>query len=78
MIWRLTRNLSRGDLQQITSMNNSRSSNKLWKEKVKKDNENICQKCGKNCGNVGLLAMHINTPGKAYRAAHRKFDEEEK
>ena len=63
-IWRLTRNMSRGDLKDLS-------------RKIKRrDQSYICHKCGKNCGNGGLLAMHMKSPGRPYRAAHRKFDKE--
>ena len=76
MIWRLTKNLSRSSIQEIISNRNLRSKSKIWKEKIKKDHEHICPKCGKNCGNAGLLAMHMNSPGKPYRNIHNKYDKQ--
>ena len=65
LIFRLTEDLSRGDVLKLL-------------KKSKRNKEYLCHKCGKNCGNSGLLAMHMKSPGRAYKAAHRKFDEVKK
>lgn len=44
--------------------------------KTKKNRKYICHKCKKNCGNAGLLAMHMKSPGRAYRPLHRKYDKQ--
>lgn len=62
MIWRLTRKRSIGEIR------------KLLKENLRPQ-EYKCSKCGKICGNAGLLAMHMKSPARKYRSAHRKFDE---
>lgn len=64
IIWRFTRDLSRKELSNLIKKN-------------KKDHPYICYKCGKNCGNAGMLAMHMKSPARAYKHLHKKYDEEE-
>ena len=63
LIWRLVKDLSKKELQKLLNKN-------------RRPSDYICHKCGKNCGNAGLLAMHLKGPGRPYRATHRKFDKE--
>ena len=65
LIWRLTRDMSRAEITDLLRKN-------------KRGHQYICYKCGKNCGNAGMLAMHLKSPSRPYRYAHKKYDEEEK
>jgi len=37
---------------------------------LRRKKRHVCPVCGKNCGNKGLLEMHMRSPGKGSRAAH--------
>jgi hypothetical protein len=66
MIFRLTKNLSRNELVKLLKIKTLNFHN---------TEVFICYKCGLNCGNAGLLAMHMKSPRRKYRYLHRKFDE---
>ncbi len=66
LIWRLTNNLSRGEITDLLKKNKKRKS------------DYVCHKCGKICGNAGMLAIHMKSPGRPYRRLHKKFDEKAK
>lgn len=62
LIFRLTNKMSRSELQDLVI--------KRRPEKY------ICFKCGKNCGNAGMLAMHMKSPGIGYRSKHKQYDKD--
>lgn len=65
LIWRLTKDLSRSSIKDLM---------KGKTVKTKNPTKYICPICDKNCGNAGLLAMHMKSPGRPYREIHRKYE----
>jgi hypothetical protein len=63
LIFRLTNLMSRKELQDL-----------ITKIRPK---EYLCYKCGKNCGNAGMLAKHMKSPGIVYRDKHKIYDQEQ-
>ncbi len=66
MIWRLTRDLSKASIMEL--MKKKPALEDYTRPKF------ICPICNKNCGNAGLLAMHMKSPGRPYREIHRKYE----
>lgn len=66
MIWRLTKDLSKSSIRDLMGGKIVVRDNKL--------SEFICKICDKNCGNAGLLAMHMKSPARPYREIHRKYE----
>lgn len=80
LVWRLTKDLSRDSIKELLI--------ELKKSNPKPRSiligfprpipEFICPICKKICGNAGMLAMHMKSPGRPYREIHRKFELEKK
>lgn len=64
MIFRLTKDLSKAGLRELMGKK-PRTGNNI---------DSICPICKKNCGNEGLLVMHMKSPGRPYREIHRRYE----